>query len=137
VPLLLVRHARAGKRELWEADDRLRPLDRRGRRQAVALVAALGPLRVARIVSSPYLRCLQTVTPLAEARGLRVEAAEELGEELQETGGADLVRSLAREDAVICGHGGLEQALGIEERWRKGATFVLDASLQVADELRV
>ena len=34
--VLLVRHARAGDRSEWEGDDRLRPLDKKGRRQAKA-----------------------------------------------------------------------------------------------------
>ena len=34
VPLLLVRHGRAGNRSKWKRDDRLRPLSRRGLRQA-------------------------------------------------------------------------------------------------------
>ena len=38
MPLLIVRHARAGKRWEWEGDDRERPLDKKGRRQAEGLV---------------------------------------------------------------------------------------------------
>jgi 8-oxo-(d)GTP phosphatase len=34
VRLVLVRHASAGDRPEWEGDDRLRPLDKRGRKQA-------------------------------------------------------------------------------------------------------
>ena len=35
--VLLLRHTSAGDRDAWEDDDELRPLDKRGRAQAVAL----------------------------------------------------------------------------------------------------
>ena len=77
----LVRHARAGHRATWQGeDDSLRPLDERGRRQADALVAQLADREFARILSSPFARCVQTVEPLAEARGLPVEAVDSLAE---------------------------------------------------------
>ena len=62
--LLVIRHGRAGDSSEWEGDDRLRPLDKRGRRQAGALVESLAPFAIARILSSPYDRCVQTVEPL-------------------------------------------------------------------------
>ena len=63
--VLLVRHARAGDREKWEGDDRLRPLDRKGRRQAEGLVELLAEYPIERLLSSQYLRCIQTFEPLA------------------------------------------------------------------------
>jgi len=80
VPLLLVRHARAGNRSKWRGDDRLRPLTRKGTRQAEGLVGLLDQLGPERILSSPFVRCVQTVAPLAAARGLDVEEVEELEE---------------------------------------------------------
>ena len=62
---LLVRHAVAGDRRKWSGDDRLRPLDRRGRRQASALPEALSGFPVSRILTSPAARCIGTVEPLA------------------------------------------------------------------------
>ena len=64
--VLLLRHASAGSRREWEGDDCGRPLDRKGRRQATALAVALAARGIDRIRSSPYLRCLQTVEPIAE-----------------------------------------------------------------------
>ena len=63
--VFLVRHARAGDRERWTGDDRLRPLDGKGRRQADAMVAPLAGYPITRLVSSPYLRCVQTLEPLS------------------------------------------------------------------------
>ena len=62
----LVRHAKAGSRERWTAPDRDRPLTAAGRVQAAALTRLLqATTRV--VSSSPYLRCVETVAPLAEA----------------------------------------------------------------------
>jgi broad specificity phosphatase PhoE len=77
--LLLIRHALAGDRHAWEGDDRVRPVDDRGRLQSDALVDTLAEFQIDRIVSSPYLRCVQTVEPLAEALGLEIELDEQLG----------------------------------------------------------
>jgi 8-oxo-(d)GTP phosphatase len=69
----LVRHAKAGDREAWEGDDDLRPLSKPGRRQAAGLVDLLRPAGIRRLVSSPAVRCVQTLEPLGEALGLAVE----------------------------------------------------------------
>jgi len=130
VTLVLVRHASAGDRLAWEGDDRLRPLDKKGRKQAARLVDVLAGARVGRIVSSPYLRCVQTVEPLARTRGLELEEAPELAEGRQWTEGPGLLRALLDEDAVACVHGGLHEALGIDLRFRKGAVWRFTDSLE-------
>ena len=79
-PVYLVRHAKAGDRQAWTEDDRLRPLSKKGRRQAEALVGAFGGLGVGRVLSSPYVRCEQTVRPLALDRGLSLDLTEALAE---------------------------------------------------------
>lgn len=121
----LVRHARAGHRESWAGDDdRLRPLDERGRRQAEGLVAQLAERDFSRILSSPYVRCVQSVEPLAAARGLDVEAVDELAEGAGEAAALELFRSLDV-PAVACVHGDLAAAL-LGENLKKGATAILD-----------
>jgi len=130
--VLLVRHASAGNREEWPHDDRERPLDERGRRQALELVERLRDYRIEAICSSPARRCVETVEPLARARGLEVELRAELGEDRQDTDGAELVRALAGCDVAVCGHGGLEYALRRPPKWKKGAVFVVSAELEVA-----
>lgn len=106
-PFYLVRHAKAGDRSAWTEDDRLRPLSKAGRRQAEALVRASNGLRVDRIVSSPFVRCEQTVRPLALDRGLRVEPVEELGEGAQLEGLLELIAGLDGQAVVACAHGDL------------------------------
>jgi 8-oxo-(d)GTP phosphatase len=136
MPLLLVRHARAGDRTTWERDDRERPVDDRGVEQSRRLVELLEPFVVDEILSSPYLRCVQTVELLAEARGLSIELRPELGEERQMTEGIALVRVLAGRDVVVCGHGGLEYAVPLAPRFKKGAVLVLGPRLELLDAFR-
>lgn len=136
MPLLLVRHAWAGDRTLWVGDDRERPLDDRGRRDASDLVDQLASYEIEEILSSPYRRCVETVLPLAEARGLEIDARDELGEQRQGTDGTALVRSLAARDVVICGHGGLDWVVPDAPKWKKGVVFVLGPNLELLEILR-
>jgi 8-oxo-(d)GTP phosphatase len=120
----LVRHARAGHRPSWEGDDRLRPLDERGRRQAEALVGQLAGRDLVRIVSSPAVRCVDTVIPLAEARGLAVELADALFEGAGSRAALELLGG-GGEPAVACVHGDLVEEL-LDTHMKKGATAVLE-----------
>ena len=119
---VLVRHASAGDRDDWDGDDRLRPLDARGRRQAEELVELLGPLEVRRVVSSPYARCIETVEPLAEARGLSVELDDRLAE-----GAGQAAYALVQEDGIVCcTHGDVVVDL-LGRGLKKGSAVVLKA----------
>lgn len=129
--ILLVRHASAGDREEWDRDDRLRPLDERGRRQADELVELLAEYEVTRLLSSPSLRCIQTVEPFAHARGLDIEIRDELSEERQLVDGPALVKSLDGVAAVLSCHGGLSEAVCGESQ-KKGEVMVLDGVTVVA-----
>ena len=80
-PLVVVRHARARKRDKWKGPDPKRPLTRRGTAQARDLTPLLAAFGVARLMSSSSTRCLQTVRPHAEATGVTVEERPELSEE--------------------------------------------------------
>ncbi len=133
MPLLLVRHATAGERAAWVGDDRLRPLDDRGWRQAHALVTQLAGFAVERVMSSPYLRCVQTVEPLARSRGLVVEETAALAEG-HEREGVALAVELAGTDTVLCTHGDLVPPIldaflpgDDHEQSEKGSTWVLGA----------
>lgn len=98
---VLLRHASAGDRGDWAGDDWHRPLDAKGRRQAEELAAALATEDVRRVVSSPLVRCVQTVEPLAAALGLEVE----LDDRLAEGGGSSSRPLLAEGGVVACTHG--------------------------------
>lgn len=118
VPLIFLRHASAGEKADWPGADQARPLDARGRADALKLAALLAFFAPqARVLSSPAVRCTETVRPYAEAFGGVVEAEAALalhdraGETLSfRTGWTDalgnLVRDLmtARRPAVVCLH---------------------------------
>ena len=132
----LVRHAKAGRRSDWDGPDLVRPLSKAGRRQAEALVLTLGHLPLRRLLSSPYLRCAQTLEPLAAKVGVSVELDQMLAE------GHDIDRMVGLlhevgDDVVLCSHGdmipgAIERLVGDGMRvkgtpdWRKGVTWVLD-----------
>ncbi|HWG13644.1 MAG TPA: NUDIX hydrolase, partial [Streptosporangiaceae bacterium] len=74
IPLVVLRHASAGFKRDWGADDLLRPLDFKGQEQARALVSLLSCFGPVRVVSSPAARCLATVEPYAAHVGAPVLA---------------------------------------------------------------
>jgi phosphohistidine phosphatase SixA len=123
--LLLVRHASAGKRSAWSSDDRSRPLDERGRKQAEGLPDALARWKVERVLSSPYTRCVATVEPLAELTGLPIEERDELAEGAGREAALALVDGLCDAQAVLCTHGDVVVDL-LGEELKKGATAVLE-----------
>lgn len=74
-PLVVVRHASAGRRSVWKGDDSDRPLDKRGQRQAEALPALLCAYRPVQVITANVERCRQTVRPTVLAA--RLPLAEE------------------------------------------------------------
>ena len=135
--LLVVRHAHAGDREAWEGPDEVRPLSKRGRHQAAGLIEVLAVtgLRVGRIVSSHYVRCLETVVPLAchTRRSIEVHPALAEGSSVSDLHG--LVAEVAEEApagaTVLCTHGDviwnlLAGPLHDDVPMAKGSTWVVD-----------
>lgn len=89
-----------------------------------------------RLVTSPFLRCRQTLEPLGRTLGLAVEADDRLAEGRGFEGALDLAEELRGSPAVVCSHGDvipdLLDALGRrgmrtkdEPRWQKASTWVL------------
>ncbi|WP_245786625.1 NUDIX hydrolase [Lentzea albida] len=79
--VLLVRHAKAGKRSEWDDDDDLRPLSDAGWRQAAALRALLPLWAPVRVHTAPRVRCVDTVRGVAEDLGVDVVQEHRLSEE--------------------------------------------------------
>ena len=103
--LLVVRHADAGDKRSWTGSDSLRPLSPTGRRQADGLVVRLEDYPVDRILSSPTLRCQQTVQPLARDRFLDVEPLAALGVDANPTQLRAVFWDRRLGNAVLCTHG--------------------------------
>jgi 8-oxo-dGTP diphosphatase len=98
----LIRHAKAKNRLAWEEPDDLRPLTKRGRREADAIAARLGAEPPARLVSSPFVRCLQTLEPLALGLRLPIETTDLLAEGASGSDAVDLLLSLGESESVAC-----------------------------------
>jgi 8-oxo-dGTP diphosphatase len=142
--VLLVRHGSAGQREDWQGDDDERPLDARGRAEALAASSVLEAYGPARVLSAPVQRCVETVRPLAERLGRPVEVDPALSEDLHaKDPGAivDPLRALSGEPraVVACSQGGaipdavaaLAEADGLDPgrvTARKGSVWALTFS---------
>jgi 8-oxo-dGTP diphosphatase len=113
VPLYLVRHAKAGSRGDWPGPDRERPLTRKGHEQAAGIARLLANEPITDVLSSPYVRCLQSVEPLADKLGLKVRLEPALAEAASTEAALKLLRALVDggETAVLCSHGDVIPAL--------------------------
>ncbi len=142
--IYVVRHAKAGSRNAWAADDHPRPLTSAGVAQAMALADVLAPLiGDGRLISSPFTRCVQTLQPLAgvlaATRSVVIEADERLGESMPFGPVLDLLVDIPA-GSVLCSHGDvipdLIAALDRRDvdivgtpRWEKCSTWVLQRSV--------
>ncbi|AGF72327.1 bifunctional NUDIX hydrolase/histidine phosphatase family protein [Corynebacterium halotolerans] len=79
--ILYVRHGRAHQRRNWDGEDNLRPLDKKGRRQAEMLVPMLLPYRPTAVYSALPDRCQATAAPLADELNLDVEVDRLFGDD--------------------------------------------------------
>jgi broad specificity phosphatase PhoE len=111
-------------------------LSKAGRKQSQRLAALLRDEPVTRILSSPYVRCLQTVEPLGAEKALPLEPAEALAEGASVQDALFLIDEVAGEKTVLCTHGDVVsevlshfEALGVpldELRFPKASTWVFD-----------
>ena len=131
----LVRHAKAGERRTWEGDDMARPLSKHGWRQAEALGKRLAGKGVSTLYSSPYVRCVQTLEPLAGRIDAAVLEEDRLLEGERFEGVLDLLAEVP-EGSVLCSHGDIIpdtisalRRRGMEVQtpadWRKASVWVL------------
>lgn len=98
----LVRHADAGARGIQ--NDHQRRLSKRGRAQAERLAAQLAPSGATEIRSSPFARCMETLSQLADVLSLPVEPDLHLGEGSGPTHALSLIEH-TEAPLVLCSHG--------------------------------
>jgi len=125
--ILLIRHAKAENRETWAAVDELRPLTPVGREQALTIAKKWGGQGIKSIASSPALRCVQTVQPLATATGIDVAIDPNLRE------GAKIALPDPKHTGIhaLCGHGDnipalLDDLAIIWDDCQKGSIWILE-----------
>jgi len=136
--IYLVRHAKALNRSEWIGPDEGRPLNKVGKRQAEELVQRLAGFTFARIITSPHVRCAETVEPLASERKIALERASELAENADADGVIEYIKTLGSKPVLLCSHGDViadlmtnlvNDGLATESelRWEKGSTWVLES----------
>lgn len=105
--IYLVRHGAAGHRLIDDDTNTARRLDPTGAQQAAAIAAFVGTKPIDCVVSSPAVRCVETVEPTAAMFGLEVQRSESLNEGTDIDEAYELVQSLARTSprSVACSHG--------------------------------
>jgi 8-oxo-dGTP diphosphatase len=135
----LVRHAHAGNKHHWSGPDQDRPLSVTGQCEAVGLLARLSDYLVTRVLSSPAVRCRQSVAPLAKRGGLPVELTDALAVDASVDELRALIGDPSMQTVVLCTHGELIGQLirdlaagGLVFAdplcWDKGSTWVLEGA---------
>jgi len=122
VTLFIVRHASAGDRSTWTRDDLLRPLDERGITQSLAICRLIAPMGCTSLVSSPAVRCTQTLEPLAAETGRPIEIDDRLVEDAPFEPVLALLEDRA-DGAVVCSHGDVIPAV-IDAMVRRGIVLL-------------
>ena len=133
----VVRHARAGSRSHWTGDDRQRPLSKKGLKQADEIAEMLRAQEITAVYSSPYLRCVQTVEPLARALRLAVMQAPELAEGQGVRGLYRFFDNRSLDRVVLATHGDVVWELvedltarrilpAFREQFEKGSTWTVE-----------
>ena len=137
--IYLVRHAKAGSRSHWEGDDKMRPLSKSGWKQAEAIAEHLANHSPTALFSSPFVRCRQTLEPLANEADLEIVLDRRLGEARSFEGALEMLAEVP-DGAVLCSHGDVipETMAALERRgcqivsepdWRKGTVWTLDRGI--------
>lgn len=80
VPFIVVRHAKAKPRASWTQEEGKRPLAATGKRQALEVAELLSAWMPRRVASSPWTRCIQTVSPYLKRNDLGVKLVPALTE---------------------------------------------------------
>jgi 8-oxo-dGTP diphosphatase len=108
-PMVLLRHAKALKRDDWNGDDSDRPLDNLGQLQAKRLLPQFYPYDISEIHSSDAYRCMQTVEELTRALDLNIIIGLDLSEDVyskDKDAALEYVSSLMNKNKnlLICSH---------------------------------
>ena len=109
-PLIILRHAKAMKRADFDGDDDAhRPLSGRGRGEAKRLVDVLDAFGIQRVHSSPFKRCVSTVSRYAKSIDSNISHEDwlsESGHTKNPDAAAERVLELLsyKEPTVVCTH---------------------------------
>jgi len=136
--IYVVRHAKAGERRVWTGDDIDRPLSKAGWEQSRMLAPRLAKHEPSVLLSSPYVRCVQTLEPLADLVGLEITVEHRICEYEPFEPVLELLAEVP-DHAVLCSHGDVipSTIAALERRgmeitsaaeWRKASVWVIRRS---------
>ena len=107
--LVLLRHAKAIKREDWDGDDGDRPLGKVGQIQAKRLLSKYLPYAIKEVHSSDAMRCIETIEPMTRVLQMHPIFSTDLSEyrfakdkEVALDYAQDLM--IRNQNAIICSH---------------------------------
>jgi 8-oxo-dGTP diphosphatase len=133
----LVRHGNSGVRSKWKGPDKKRPLTERGHLQALSIADIMARHPITEAWSSPALRCVQTIEPLAAAIGAKIGTTQMLSEAVDIDTIYEYLNGLDPGAAVLGVHkdwvGPLLKDLDRrripirgKRRWPKGSIWIID-----------
>ena len=134
--IYLIRHAKAGSRSAWTGSDYDRPLSDEGRAQALTIGEEWRWGKPSAVLSSPRLRCRETVQPLADCFEMEVRVEPLLDEDTPFESALAMLEEMP-DGTVCCSHGDVIPAVldalvrrgldltGSKGALRKAAMFVV------------
>ncbi len=141
--IYLIRHGKAGDRTDVIGEELVRPLTKKGSIQAIHLADFLAGWPLTRIISSPYLRCIQTVQPLSGKNKVPLETTNVLGEVTSKSNLVELLEAITKTPgaAALCTHGNIIpeilHILGLYSSktllCEKGSLYIVDLEASTAN----
>ena len=133
--VIALRHGKAVPPASWDGPDSTRPLLHRGLEQARNIAPGIAAWAPKKLVSSPAVRCLATIQPIAALLGLEIKRNPGISQDAYEEGHSSVRKivhkRLARRSSVVfCSHGPLIPEIIDEVAGATGTT--IDARMRRA-----
>jgi 8-oxo-dGTP diphosphatase len=108
--IIALRHGKATPHENWDGPDATRPLLQRGIDQSMSIALGIAAYRPVTLLSSPAVRCLQTIAPTARVTGLEVKEKVAISQDAYRSDAAAVSKVIAKRlskavTTVLCSHG--------------------------------
>ena len=135
--IYLVRHGNAGVLTKWKGPDKQRPLTEKGQQQSLGVADILARHPITEVWSSSAIRCIQTVSTIADNAGIELRTSKHLKEFTDLDRICEFLAGVGPGSVVVSAHkdwiGPLLQDLdrrGIplrgSRRWPKASIWILD-----------
>lgn len=133
--VIALRHGKALAASNWDGTDASRPLLDQGIQQAKSSAAGIAAYGPQKLITSPAVRCVETIRPLSVALDKSVETSKKISQDTWEAGESDMAAVVAkrlsrRRNAVLCSHGPVLPE--IVHQLAEQTHTVSDASLRAA-----